>query len=340
MCKKARKKHTKKHKIIPSSLLPCSYRHFSESNKPLASGKHTRHPIIDLTKPNEATALALEVIKHGGQANKLLATTPAIRTVIKLLLMNRGLEVFVQIDDCRKLAAADETHVVVSVEGALSRNKLGIPLQLLHRDDPLGVSCPDTVVDGVAIQVRRFRTGAGLEMMRDAACARKAALAEGTGNGGALVDAGVEMLDITSQSAPYFPARGGGTNHPEIVVVLEAALTLVAVVAAVPGNVHVPVTCVLRGEGRRARLALVGGLPVVELVHVLITRALGGEGPRTRLAFVAVGVGGAVVEVLLEPALGGEEAVARVAPGHDCDYERRKVGMLGGRWSSVESFGS
>jgi hypothetical protein len=113
-------------------------------------------------------------------------------------------------------------------------------------------------------------------------------------------------------------------------------------VEAVPGNVHVPLTCVLRGEGRRARLALVGGLPVVELVHVLITRALAGEGPRTRLAFVAVGggVGGAVVEVLLEPALGGEEAVARVAPGHDCGYERRKMGMLGGRWSLVESSGS
>lgn len=58
----------------------------------------------------------------------------------------------------------------------------------------VGVALADDAVDGVAVELRGFHTGAGFEVVGEAGGGYVVVFAEGAGDGLAAVDAGVPVL--------------------------------------------------------------------------------------------------------------------------------------------------
>lgn len=84
---------------------------------------------------------------------------------------------------------------VIIVCGGRDGNGAGwVVFEELLGDDVIRVTAADLLKDGVAVELLGVRAGAGLEMCSDAGGGRECAAAERTGDVGAAVDVGIEVL--------------------------------------------------------------------------------------------------------------------------------------------------
>jgi hypothetical protein len=138
---------------------------------------------LHLLKPHEATTLALQMIEHAGQTDKLLGAPTAIRANINLLLVCGGVQVRVEritrIEHPVAHVALPVLAVVCPVRGVVCCRSVVVPADLLLGDEAVGVAFADHLEDGLPVEAWSVGTGSTLEVVRESAGGRVADFAEG-----------------------------------------------------------------------------------------------------------------------------------------------------------------
>lgn len=92
--------------------------------------------------------------------------------MIHLLLVDRRIEVLVQVMPEPKLSMADVAFPVRSIKCAISccvySSSSSMPFNLPFSNDPVGVALANHTVDGLAIKLGGARTGTCFKMMSEA----------------------------------------------------------------------------------------------------------------------------------------------------------------------------
>lgn len=189
------------------------------------------------------------MVEHARQALKLHPAPPNVRTMVDLLHVHGALQVTIQAVYRRELAVAEIAFVEpVRVAGVFSGPGFVVPFEEVVRDDAVAVTLPQGAEDGFAVDAGSVRAGAGLEVVRDAAGGGEGSLAEGAGDIGASMGAGVEVLaDEAGQlkiiaSFEVYTRTGEGREapyHAEIVLGIKPPLARLAKVLPMAESVHV-----------------------------------------------------------------------------------------------------
>jgi hypothetical protein len=120
--------------------------------------------LLDLLKAHVGAAFAFQVVKEASQRHKLLLTV-AVRTVVDLLLVLRGVQVLFERGAGTELLVAECTFppAVVGLSGVQSSigGPSGAVRNLLVGDVAFGVALADDAMDGLAIEGTSVGTGAG-----------------------------------------------------------------------------------------------------------------------------------------------------------------------------------
>jgi hypothetical protein len=181
-----------------SRLSACPKIASSLIHDPLLTSHNTPNAVLHLTEPHHPTSLTFEVVDQAGQADEL-APARHLRTVVKLLPVDRRVEMTVQAQQSTKRLSADIALVVKAIESLFRRHGLLVisrstrePVDHFLGDDARGISPTDSVVEGVA-------SDSGTASARLKVCGKACSRGEGVGaprtrDIGAAVNARVEVL--------------------------------------------------------------------------------------------------------------------------------------------------
>ena len=225
------------------------------------------------------------MIKHARQILKALSTTPLIRAMIDLLLMSITIDMLTQSPKPIPDTMTDITFVAITVPRVFRYGEIAMPFEEVLGDEAVGVFGADEVVDGLTVYVGGVEAGSGFEVVGYTGCADEAAFAEGAGDGGALVDAGLEVLWCGIPSGQLMVClvieRGDKSEireeqyHFEVIGTVEALFARSTIVGPMPFGIHVLVTGFGTDELSTASLAVPAVMAIV--VHMVITLSLAPE---------------------------------------------------------------
>jgi len=136
------------------------------------------------------------MVKQSRQILKALSTTPLIRTLIQFLFMSITIDMLTQSIEPLPDTMADITFVASPVPGVFGDGEVAMPFEEVLGDEAVGIYGADEVVDSLAVDVCGVGAGSSFEVVSYACCGDEASFAEWAGYGGALVDAGLEVIEI------------------------------------------------------------------------------------------------------------------------------------------------